>query len=671
MTGGAAIARVCIDSPLPHLDRLFDYVVPSKLAGVVGAGSRVRVRFAGRLVGGVVCELANSSAFAGKLAPLNSAAARPSFTPAALDLASTIAARYGGSRWDVLRLMAPPRVASVEKRDWEGAPRVERDFRQLTGELAHAWDRWGGSRVADDIGRAARLVWEALPELPTQPDAAQPSTPIPTTAILGAVAAALSTEQGADGSAIVVLPDERALRAFSQECRARGMTGWTARSGGEFAQIHTADGPSQRYGSYMAAMLGNARIVVGTRPAVMTPVPNLRLLVIWDDGNSVYDERHAPYAHVRTVAALRAEREQAALLIGGFAQSVPARALVEHGFAQDLRASRRDVREATPAIHVADDQMREREGGTGWHWMPSWAWRRASKALQHGPVLVLVPRAGYVRATACAKCREGAECRECSGHLALAGAEHSPTCTDCGTVNADWHCPHCGGADLAHVRQGVERIAEQLESMAPAGTRVAVSSSGAGILPDDAVDAGLVVATPGAVPAFAGGYAHAVFVDAGALVGHGLDGEEDAARLILNAAAHVRARGRDGGVSLVGDLPPAVARGVASWAPADLSGELYRERAEIGLPPFRRVVAVEGSEPILAGVGAATVNGVAIADHPHVATVPSAPGTRTLLCSRGSTQSVVDALRGLQRELSAQGAGELRMHVDGPLDAPR
>jgi primosomal protein N' len=58
----------------------------------------------------------------------------------------------------------------------------------------------------------------------------------------------------------------------------------------------------------------------------MANVPALGLIAVWDDGNSGYEERHAPYPHARTVAAMRAESEGAALLIGGFAQTAAARA---------------------------------------------------------------------------------------------------------------------------------------------------------------------------------------------------------------------------------------------------------------------------------------------------------------------------------------------------------
>ena len=65
------MARVVVDVPLAHLDRPFDYAVPEKLEDTVQAGCRVRVRFHGRLVDGVVWELGDSTDFAGSLQPLS------------------------------------------------------------------------------------------------------------------------------------------------------------------------------------------------------------------------------------------------------------------------------------------------------------------------------------------------------------------------------------------------------------------------------------------------------------------------------------------------------------------------------------------------------------------------------------------------------------------------
>ena len=62
------IARVAVDIPLPHLDRLFDYVVPETLVSQAQPGVRVRVRFAGRLRDGYLIELAETSEVTGRLA---------------------------------------------------------------------------------------------------------------------------------------------------------------------------------------------------------------------------------------------------------------------------------------------------------------------------------------------------------------------------------------------------------------------------------------------------------------------------------------------------------------------------------------------------------------------------------------------------------------------------
>ena len=131
------IARVVVDSPLPHLDRPFDYAIGEPLEGVVRVGSRVRVPFAGRLSSAVVVELADAES-PHALKSIKSAGAVASFTQEALDLASSIARRYGGSLWDVLRLMAPARVASVEKLDWKSMEAAVLDPELLAGEVHRA-----------------------------------------------------------------------------------------------------------------------------------------------------------------------------------------------------------------------------------------------------------------------------------------------------------------------------------------------------------------------------------------------------------------------------------------------------------------------------------------------------------------------------------------------------
>lgn len=652
------VASVVVESPLPHLDKPFDYGVPEKLVGTVAVGSRVRVPFSGSLVNGVVAAVQDRTDFEGSLALIRSASAVPSFTPHAIELAARIARRYAGSTWDVLRLMAPPRVAAVEKYDWAapaGEATAHEAYRDAL-ERARRGDAAGESRDAPHevprvlVADGERVVWEAVP------DPRQPVT-LPAAALVRA-----ALERIWDGgSAVLVVPDARALTVVLAQAQAWGLQRWTARAGGEVAVLDHDDGPTVRFGSYLAGMHGRARLVVGTRPSAMQPVPDLRLIAVWDEANGVYADPHAPYPHARTVAAMRAE-SGAALLVGGYALSAEAASLAASGWARWERADRRAIRDLTPAVDVVSTERRDSEGGAGWHWMPGSVWRQVKAAAERGPVGILVPRAGYVRGAACARCDAWALCLECESMLEVPARGAVPRCVDHGHAQPDWHCPECHGRELKHVRQGADRIAEQLARML-GDLPLTVSTAAAGVSADLEVDAGVVLATPGALPAVRGGYAHMVITSAGVPAGTGLGGELHAVRWWLNAAALCRSRREAGVVSVVGELPPAVARALSTWSPGDAAEAAFAERSSLGLPPHRRYVTVTGAPEAVAEALAAAE----VVDGDGGATTIAVPGGEGLLLPRSHAQEVVDSLRGTQKRLSRD-KRELRLRVDGALE---
>ncbi|MEV4189551.1 primosome assembly protein PriA, partial [Streptosporangium canum] len=109
------VARVAVDTPLPHLDRPFDYLVPATVDADAVPGARVRVRFAGKLVDGFLLERLEASEHEGKLARLEKVVSpEPVLTPEIVALARAVADRYAGTLADVLRLAVPPRHAKVE-----------------------------------------------------------------------------------------------------------------------------------------------------------------------------------------------------------------------------------------------------------------------------------------------------------------------------------------------------------------------------------------------------------------------------------------------------------------------------------------------------------------------------------------------------------------------------
>ncbi|MEV2220867.1 primosomal protein N' [Nocardia vinacea] len=112
---GHPVARVLPLLSPAHLDRDFDYLVPPELDEIAQPGVRVRVRFAGRLVDGYLLARLSHSDHTGKMVKLERVvSAERVLTPEILKLATAVAARYAGTRSDVLRLAIPPRHARTE-----------------------------------------------------------------------------------------------------------------------------------------------------------------------------------------------------------------------------------------------------------------------------------------------------------------------------------------------------------------------------------------------------------------------------------------------------------------------------------------------------------------------------------------------------------------------------
>lgn len=586
------MARVCVDLAPPHLDRPFEYLVPATMADSAVPGVRLRVRFAGQDVDGWLLERTDRAGHEGRLLPLRRVvSAEPVVTPPVLRLCRAVADRWAGTLADVLRLAVPPRHARVEAET--AAARAGADpSAGAAGAGAPAWAAYrGGPAFLRHVlaGAAPRGVWTALPGGPQHGWAA-------------AIAQAVATAVLAGRGALVVVPDGRDVAAVCAALREAGLAG--VDDGGVVARLVADDGPAARYRAFLAALRGRARVVVGTRASAFAPVADLGLVVCWDDGDPQHAEPRAPYPHVREVLALRSDLEGAALLVGGHGRTVEAQHLVATGWAHEIVADRATVRERTARVRALTSVELAREGPAAAARLPGPAWRVMREALASGPVLVQVPRAGYVPVVACGRCRSAARCGVCHGPLGLVRGDGPPACGWCGRLATDWRCDECGGGALRSVRVGSERTAEEL-GRAFVGVTVRVSGARAagGVLAEVPDRPALVVATPGAEPSVASGYAAAVLLDAAvASAGERLGAEVAALRRWLAAAALVRPAGDGGQVLLVGDGAVRPTQALVRWDPGGLAVRELEERAELRLPPAVRVVAVTGTRDAVAAV---------------------------------------------------------------------
>ena len=569
--GCLPVAQVAVDVSLPHLDRPFDYLVPERLTQDAVPGCRVRVRFAGRLTGGYLLRRAEASQHQGDLAFLERVVSpEPVLTPEIAGLARAVADRYGGTMADVLRLAIPPRHGAVESEPQapDGPPRPRLPE-------PGPWARYPAGRsflTALAEGRAPRAAWSALPG-PHWPDE---------------IALAAATARAAGSGALIVVPDARDLGRLD---RALG----DVLGPGQHVCLAAGLGPAERYRRWLTVARGQVGVVAGTRSAMFAPVAELGLVVIWDDGDDLHAEPRAPYPHVREVLALRAYRCGAAALLGGFARTAEVTQLVATGWAAALAAGRDTVRRYAPRITAAgDDAELAWDEAARSARIPGLVLRTAREALARGPVLFQVPRRGYLVAVACERCGARARCPRCGGPLSLPAARSAAVCGWCGEV-AGPQCERCRQAGLRALVIGAGRTAEELGRAFPAAA--VRTSGGAQVMAEvDGVPA-VIVATPGAEPRAAGGYAAAVLLDGWALLSRAsLRASEEALRRWLNAAALVQPGPDGGSVVVVADaaLPPVQA--LVRWDPVTHAERELAERRELRFPPAVRLAALTGAE---------------------------------------------------------------------------
>lgn len=593
------VARVLPVVQPAHLDREFDYLVPAELDETAQIGVRVRVRFSGRLVDGYILDRVDRSEHEGKLGFLERVISPVRvLSPELAALCEAVAARYAGTRAEVLRLAIPPRHARAEAAVLDAKAPARAVDEPIPIDQT-GWERYvhGGAYLsALAEGRGARAVWQALPsdDWPAR------------------LAEAAATCVAAGRSAVIVVPDRRDMDRVA--AAAAALVG-----GGRVVALSAGLGPSARYRRWLLAHSGGPAIVVGPRSAAFVPVGELGLIAVWDDGDDNLAEPRSPYPHAREVALLRAQHGGSALLLGGHARTAEAQALVENGWAHDLLADRATLRASAPLIKaLADsDEALARDPGARSARLPGIAFEAARGALAADlPVLVQVPRGGYVPAVGCAKCREPARCRRCAGPLGLPmpgdGAGSSgggtqlgedgaaaPMCRWCGNSERGHRCAKCGSRALRARVTGAGRTAEEF-GMAFRGVPI-LSSGGDDVRDVVPSKAGVVVATVGAEPVVEGGYGAALLLDGWALLSRAdLRAGEETLRRWMAAAALVRP-GPDGGrVVVVADAGIPVVQALIRWDPVGHAHTELESRRDVGFPPAVHMAAVDGSPDALA-----------------------------------------------------------------------
>jgi len=608
------VASVRLVGVLPHLDRPFEYAVTPATAAA-GPGMRVRVRFSGKDTEGIVLARRAEPTTDRALAPLHRLVSEDVVVPPAMmRVCEEVAERCAGTVGDVLRLALPPRHARAEKADRAAA---EKEAEENGAEDPVAAD---GTVAAESTAAADTAGADGA-------DEAAPSADAPVTPRRGdrypGLAALLSRAGSAEGpvpraslvldsvdpwtemaaeaiaeldpalGALVIAPDQRDVARLSRVLEERGIA---------HEVLAGTEGPEKRYRTFRRILRGATRVVLGNRSAAFAPVRDLGLVICYDEADDLLEEPRAPYPHTRTILQCRSAEERCALLFLATSESVTLRALVEAGYLARLDPLPTPVTAVRPRIVAMDQYLRDREGPSGRSRLPQEAMRVLRRGLATGPVLVQVPRSGYVPAVACTFCGTRARCPECAAPLQLRGRSGPLHCTVCGRREDGYRCPEC---DRTHVRAmviGSTRTAEELHRAFPE-VPLSVAGGAHGPLEDDAVpEQGIVVATPGAEPAPRGRYSALLLLDADAMLGRAaFDADVEAVRRWRGAISLIRTAEEGGEVLVVGTSTLPAIRDLVAHRSALFLDRVLEDRRELDLPPFRRVAEVVGEREACRG----------------------------------------------------------------------
>jgi primosomal protein N' (replication factor Y) (superfamily II helicase) len=575
------VARVAVDIPLSHLDRLFDYAVTDEQDAYAVPGARVRVRFAGRLRDGFILDRVAIADHEGVLAPLYKiVSSEPVLTPEIANLIRKVADHYAGTFADVVRLAIPPRHAATELAERVGTRR-EPPVDHPAGPLID-YPIGTGFLAALRAGGQPRAMWQVTPSASPSGDWA-----------LGLATAARACLDSGRG-AVIIVPDQADLDRLGEACtQLLGATG--------FAVLVAEAGPVARYRAFLSALRGDVQVVIGNRAAAYAPVRDLGLVALWDDGDDLLAEQRAPYPHARDVLALRAHDGHAAALFASYARTAELQAWLERGWFHEVSLDRVVVRHTAPRVKVTADSdwALERDPAARAARLPHEVFGMVRATLPQGPVLVQVPRAGYLVALVCQECREPARCGFCGGPTRVpAGMPHEAaagrmSCAWCGRPQANWECPICGSHYVRAPIIGADRTAEELGRAFPQTTvRQSIGGNRIASVPDTS---GIVVATPGAEPPAAGGYAGAVLLDTPLLLlRQDLRATEEALRRWLNVVALVRSGADGGSVIAVGESSGRALQALVRVDPGGFAARELAERAAARFPPAVKLITIEG-----------------------------------------------------------------------------
>jgi primosomal protein N' (replication factor Y) len=223
--------------------------------------------------------------------------------------------------------------------------------------------------------------------------------------------------------------------------------------------LHSNLAEGERARAWLRMRAGESKVVLGTRSAVFTPLPNAGLIIVDEEHDGAYKQQEGFRYHARDLALLRGRALNVPVLLGSATPSLESLANVEAGRYRALHLRSRPAASRPPHVQIIDMRAQRLEHGLS----PALLHAVGETVARGEQALVFRNRRGYAPVLLCYQCGWHAECPRCDHPLTLHAAWRKLVCHHCDLQTPiTTSCPACGAQDLKPQGQGTERLEEAL-----------------------------------------------------------------------------------------------------------------------------------------------------------------------------------------------------------------
>jgi primosomal protein N' (replication factor Y) len=262
----------------------------------------------------------------------------------------------------------------------------------------------------------------------------------------------------ADGQILILVPEINLTPQLEGNIRARF-------PGVMLATLHSSLSEGERMLHWLAAHQGKARIILGTRLAILASLPQLKLIVIDEEHDPSYKQQEGLRYSARDLAVWRARQLAIPIVLGSATPSLESWHHAGSGRYRKLELRERAVKDAVlPRVKLLDMERDKPKDGLTSHLVAALRQR-----LERGEQsLLFLNRRGYAPVITCESCGWISNCTRCTSFMVLHKPEHRLRCHHCSLeLRIPRHCPTCGNVDLQPLGRGTQRVEEGLQAMFP------------------------------------------------------------------------------------------------------------------------------------------------------------------------------------------------------------